>query len=128
MSPEEIDQLIDTFIIDNNIMAIDPAKMRAVLKAITSSLQQTDLAAVTAERPLVYDPYSNRLYLPPIQYKKRRLMAKTDGNFQLYLEDGDIVNGWSPDGLSWWDSAIYNGGNVDDVNSYTVIVGNQILT
>lgn len=127
-SQAEVEQLIVSLIIDNNIMAIDPYKMRQVLTAINARTQNTDLASVSAQLPLVYDSFTNVLRFKPILYGTRRIKAKGEvGIMPFTLEEGDIVEGWSPDGKSWWDSAIFNGGPEDEDTSYLVIVGSQVI-
>lgn len=125
LSQQQVNELIDAIIIDNNIMAIDPYKMRQVLKAINERTQ-SGLSGVIADSPLLYDAFSNTISLPPINYQERRIKAK-GGNELPGLRPGDVVEGWSPNGKSWWDSAIYNGGEIAEEGSYTVIVGTQVI-
>lgn len=43
-------------------------------------------------------------------------------NTETSLQPGDIVNkGWK-DANTWWESAIYNGGDVTDMDNYTPII------
>lgn len=53
----------------------------------------------------------------PIQYLELRKKANGSANVNSPIQPGDIVEGFSPDGTEYWDSAIYNG--VDD---YTPLV------
>jgi len=128
MTQEEQINLINSLIIDNNIMAVTPAIAREVLIAmVMSQTPSTDVGSgFSAAHPLLYDAFTNTLRLPPIPYQGVRVKAKMDGNLQFYLEEGDIVEGWSPDGKSWWDSAVYNGGPLVEEGSFTVLVGTQI--
>ena len=127
MTQAEQINLIETLIIDNNIMAIDPYKMREVLTVIVMSQTPTPSGSgFSANSPLQYDPFNNKLALPPINYKELRLKGKFTNELPG-LRPGDVVEGWSPDGKSWWDSAIYNGGDITEEGSYTALVGTQVL-
>lgn len=129
LSQAQIDQLIDGLIIDNSTQQVTPSKLRQVLHAINQAGQSTDLQAVEVYPPLVFDQYNNILSLPPVAYKQRRVLGKGPGMSERLLpEPGDIMYGWSPDGKEWWDSALYNGGNLNDRENYTVVVGNTVFT
>jgi len=56
---EELVSIINTYIIDNNILAINPAKMREVLIAIATSINTGGSSSPTARAPIFYDPFSN---------------------------------------------------------------------
>lgn len=126
MTQQEQINLVNELIIDNNIMAVNPAKVRAVLTAIIMSQTPSPSGSFNAVDPLQYDAFSSTISLPPINYQARRLKAK-GGNELPGLRPGDVVEGWSPDGKSWWDSAVYNGGDITEEGSYTVIVGTQVI-
>lgn len=59
MTQAELDSLVDALIIDNTTGQINPYKVRQVFHAIISSIQQTNLAQVTATPPLNYDGFNN---------------------------------------------------------------------
>jgi len=56
---EELVSIINTYIIDNNILAINPAKMREVLIAIATSMNTGGSSSPTARAPIYYDPFTN---------------------------------------------------------------------
>jgi len=57
---EELVSIINTYIIDNNILAINPAKMREVLIAIATSMNTGGSSSPTAQAPIFYDAFTNR--------------------------------------------------------------------
>lgn len=57
---EELVSIINTYIIDNNILAINPAKMREVLIAIATSMNTGGSSSPTARAPIFYDPFTNQ--------------------------------------------------------------------
>lgn len=60
--------------------------------------------------------------LSPITFLELRLKFKGDGNTLPTLQAGDIVHGFA-DENTIWDSAVYEGGDVNDRNNYTVVSG-----
>lgn len=58
-SPEELINICRNLIIDNNINQVTPAKVRAVIEAVISSLDQQNAGSVSAVPPLVYDSFTN---------------------------------------------------------------------
>lgn len=128
MTQQEQVNLINTLIIDNNIMAVTPAIAREVLIAMVMSQTPSPSGSFNALPPLEYYPFANQIAFLPIANGERRVIGKGVGNPPAMLQqNGDIVQGWSPDGKSWWDSAVYNGGDTEDESNYTIIVGNQII-
>jgi len=59
MTQLELNALVNSLIIDNNINQVTPAKVRSVFLAVIDSIQQTNLNAVTATSPLNYDAFLN---------------------------------------------------------------------
>ncbi len=56
----EVDELIDGIIIDNNTMQVNPAKVRAVLKAINARVPgPSDPSSASFTTPLAYDAFTN---------------------------------------------------------------------
>jgi hypothetical protein len=59
MTQAELNSLVNSLIIDNNTNQITPAKVRSVFLAVIDSIQQTNLAEVSASNPLNYDAFNN---------------------------------------------------------------------
>lgn len=59
MTQAELNALVNGLIIDNNTNQVTPAKVRSVFLAVIDSIQQTNLAGVTANAPLNYDAFNN---------------------------------------------------------------------
>lgn len=55
-----------------------------------------------------------------VPYLDLRLKAKGEGNSMDTLQIGDVVTGWA-DAETFWNSAIYEGGDVNDRENYTPI-------
>jgi len=151
---EELNNLVDQIIIDNTTNQVTPAKVRSVLKAIISSISTADAASVTAERPIIYDNFSNTFSITqasatndgyvvssdwqkwsyPLPFGTKEVIAK-GANLDLEANTGnpnfepfDICRGWFIDGesLYWADSAQYNGGPLDLMSSYTMLIYSQL--
>lgn len=58
-SQEQLNDIVDALIIDNNLNLITPAKVRQAMKAVISSLDQTNAGSVSATPPLNYDGFTN---------------------------------------------------------------------
>lgn len=77
-SPEELNNIVDTIIIDNNLNLVTPAKVRQVLKAVISSLVQTNAGAVSAAEPLDYDGFTNVFSIPKADADNDGYLSKED--------------------------------------------------
>jgi len=84
-SQQELDNIVNTLIIDNNTGQVSPAKVREVFKAFSSSISQTSAAAVTASTPLNYDAFTNVFSI---------LKADAATNGYLSKEDWEVFNSY----------------------------------
>lgn len=148
MTPQEIENIINEFIIDNNTNQVTPAKLRFVLKTINDAIKITDPASVTALAPLVLNPFSNEFSINPVTETQDGFLNKNDyilfknnalapanlfqfvqkgfGKTGLPGEVGDVYRGWSNDGTIRISEAIYNGGSLEDSNNFTPLVQTEI--
>lgn len=84
-SQQELDNIVNTLIIDNNTGQVSPAKIREVFKAFSSSISQTSATAVTASTPLNYDAFTNVFSI---------LKADAATNGYLSKEDWEVFNSY----------------------------------
>lgn len=80
MTQQEVDNIIDTLIIDNNTMQVSPAKVRSVCKAINSRIQTGDASVVTAVAPLEFDPFTNNFSIQQSGSETDGYLSKEDWN------------------------------------------------
>lgn len=78
MTPAEIENVINEFIIDNNTNQVTPAKLRFVLKSINNAIKQTDPSAVSAIEPLFFDPFTNQFSIPKASATQDGYLSKED--------------------------------------------------
>lgn len=83
MTQAELNALVNALIIDNNTNQVTPAKVRSVFLAVIDSIQQTNLAEVTANAPLNYDAFNNLFTI---------LQADTDTNGFLSADDWNMFD------------------------------------
>lgn len=149
MTPAEIQNLINSLIIDNNTNQITPAKLRQVLFAVNNAINVTDPATVTVVTPLFLDPFTNvfsiqevtptqngylnfsdynefKENLIPIQADRIEIKHKGwyDGikNTGDNIELGDICQGFGATPADWIDSMMYiTLGDDQDVSNYELI-------
>lgn len=149
MTREELDNLVTEMIPDNNTGAVTPFNVRAVFSQMIKSIQQTNLAEVTANLPLKYDSYVNLFtiikadathdgYLTKEDWAKSvgrapanvfKFVQKGFGNSNLAINEiGDIFSGWSNDGTIRISEGIWKGGALTDSDSFTPIIQTEIET
>lgn len=150
MSIEELNNLISSLIIDNNTGQINPLKLRSVFFAVTSAITQTNLAEVTANAPLNYDPFFNLFTIIKADDENGGYLSSDDWNFfnsvpgratavsfkfiqkgfgnsNLAINEiGDIFCGWSNDGTKRIHEATWNGGALTDSDNFTPLIQTEI--
>jgi len=82
-SQEELNNIVDVLILDNNLNLVTPAKVRQAMKAVISSLDQTNAGSVSASPPLDYDGFTNIFSI---------LKADADNDGYLSKEDWELFN------------------------------------
>ena len=145
LTPQEIEVIINQFIIDNTTNQITPAKVRYVLKVMNAAIKTTDASAVLAIEPLFFDSFTNQFSIRQVsnvasgfltgsdyaEFKQNllpiaadRIELKQKGwkggikNTGANIELGDICQGWNTPG-EWIDSMMYVSlGNDQDVSNY----------
>lgn len=108
---QEVDDLIDSLIIDNNTRLVDPARVRQVLKAVNARVPvSSDPSTLTAVSPLALDEFTSELsisqanestpgYLSALDFKKfnRSAEAVEPEQFRLALKGfqkiEDVITG-----------------------------------
>jgi len=102
-TPQSLVSIIDTQIIDNDTGAIDPAVMRAVLKAIALAIPLgTSPNALTASLPLLIDGFTGNLSLNETLLKNmipfgKGQIFKRSGNVNYEaIQTNDIYVGFLP--------------------------------
>lgn len=78
MTPQEIENIINEFIIDNNTNQVTPAKLRFVLKTINDAIKVTDPASVSALPPLALNPFNNEFSINPVNDAQDGFLSKDD--------------------------------------------------
>jgi len=149
MTPAEIEDVINAYIIDNNTNQVTPAKVRFVLKTLNNAIQQTDASAVFAIAPLFFNAFTNQFsiqivtdeqdgYLTSADYgefkqnllpiQADRIEVKHKGwyngikNTGTGIELGDICQGFGDTPADWIDSMMYvTLGDDQDVSNYELI-------
>ena len=77
---EELNNIVNSLIIDNNINQITPAKLRQVLFAINKAINVTDPATVTAISPLFLNPFENEFSIQPVTPTQNGYLEYLDYN------------------------------------------------
>ena len=145
LTPQEIEIIINQFIIDNTTNQITPAKVRYVLKVMNEAIKTTDAATVYAVDPLFFDSFTNQFSIRQVsntesgfltgsdyaEFKENLLPIQADRielkqkgwkggikNTGANIELGDICQGWG--GFDEWiDSMIYVSlGDDQDIENY----------
>lgn len=150
---EQVEEIIASLIIDNNTGAIDPAKMRQVLRAINARVPApSDPSSATFSAPLAYDAYSNTVSIPKagptvdgytdkadfrairfVPFGEMRIFKGPDSTpGSVALEPDDVAQFiFQKDGLPYFFIGAYKGGDPTDIDpdglagNWTLIVSNQ---
>lgn len=85
MTPAEIQNVIDSYIIDNNTNQITPAKVRYVLGIINQAITQTDASAVFALEPLYFNSFTNQFSISKVSALQDGYLSKDDYASMLSL-------------------------------------------
>lgn len=145
MTEAEVDSIIESLIIDNNTMQINPSKMRQVLKAINSRIPgPVDPSTVDYTEPLAYDSFSNTVsmsqaststdgYLTKDMFSRIKVVPfsqmhifggpeKPPGSITLEVDDVAAFL-YRVDDTYYFFIGAYKGGEPSDIdNSWTLIM------
>lgn len=78
MTPEEIEVIINEYIIDNNINQVTPAKVRFVLKTLNNAIKVTNPASVKAIIPLILNEFTNTFSIQVVSNTQDGYLTKED--------------------------------------------------
>lgn len=149
LTPAEIENVINAYIIDNNTNQVTPAKVRFVLKTLNNAIKQTDASAVFTIAPLLFDAFTNQFSIQQVtdeqngylnfsdynEFKQNLIPIQADiievkhkgwfngiKNTGTNIELGDICQGFGATPADWIDSMMYVSlGDDQDVNNYELI-------
>lgn len=87
---QEVDNIIDSVIIDNTTGYINPARVRQVLKAINARIGNDNVASISVEEPITLDGFTGIIGFKKIPFKSFRVINK--GWKPGTMPDEDHVN------------------------------------
>lgn len=99
MTQQEVDNIIDTLIIDNNTMQVSPAKVRAVCKAINARVPTGDASIVTAVAPLFFDEFTNNFYMQQANQTADGYLSSEDW-IRFDASEGTVTEVTGTDGVT----------------------------